>query len=97
MSEIVIVTTAEQIEAIIERVVEQAMLETVPDALREALAPKWMSRDQVQECYGLTPRQLTYLRSKRRVTYSQHGRRILYERASIEQYIANGRVAARGG
>jgi 5-bromo-4-chloroindolyl phosphate hydrolysis protein len=96
MNEVVIATTAREIETVIERVVERAMLKAVPNALREALAQEWMSRDQVSERYGLTARQLTYLRSQKQITYSQHGRRILYERVSIEQYIAHGRVEASG-
>ena len=71
------------------------MLQHVPDALREADKAEWLHPDTVKERYGLTNRQLQYLRDNERVTYSQHGRRIWYQRESIEAYFDEGRVDAR--
>jgi hypothetical protein len=68
------------------------MLEHVPDAMREARKAKWLHRDEVKERYGLTDRQLQYLRDNNKVTYSQHGRRIWYLRESVEEYFEEGRV-----
>ena len=68
------------------------MLNTVPDALREATAPEWLGRDEACQRYGLTPRQLTYMRTNRSIEFTQHGRRILYNRESLERWIDEGRV-----
>jgi hypothetical protein len=56
---------------------------------------KWLHRDEVKDQYGLTDRQLQYLRDEEKVTYSQHGRRIWYLRESVEEYFEEGRVDAR--
>lgn len=95
MNHTIIVTERDKLEEAVARAVRDAILETVPTALRVAAASEWMSRDEVCNCYGLTPRQLTYMRDKRRVEFTQHRRRILYNRASLEAWIEAGRV--RGG
>ena len=92
MSTSVIVTEQEKIDHAVAKAVRQAMLETLPEAVREATAPEWLSREEVVERYGITSRQLTYMRSKRSIEYTQHGRRILYRRASLEEWIDEGRV-----
>lgn len=92
MSTPIIVTDRETLNQTVAEAVREAMLNTVPAALREASAPEWLSRDEVCERYGLTPRQLTYMRTNRSVEFSQHGRRILYCRESLEEWIDNGRV-----
>jgi hypothetical protein len=97
MSQPVIVTDRETLESTVADVVRRIMLGTVPDVLREAEKPEWMSRDQVCKTYGLTPRQLTYMRNNGRIEYTQHGRRILYNRESLEKWVDEGRVRARSG
>lgn len=97
MSQPIIVTDRETLETTVANVIARVMMERVPDVLREAEKPEWMSRDQVCQTYGLTPRQLTYMRNNGRITYTQHGRRILYERQSLEEWIEEGRVKARSG
>ena len=88
----VFVTDRDTLNSTVAEAVRDAMLATVPDAVREATAPEWLSREEVCERYGLTSRQLTYMRSKRSVEYTQHGRRILYKRESLEEWIEEGRV-----
>jgi hypothetical protein len=97
MSTPIIVTDRATLEETVADVVQRVMLESVPDVLREAEKPDWMSRDEVCEVYGLTARQLTYMREKNSVEFSQHGRRILYNRESLEEWIDEGRVQARRG
>lgn len=92
MSSPVIVTDRESLNSAVTDAVRKAMLQTVPDAVREATAPEWLSREEVCERYGLTPRQLTYMRNQRSVEFTQHGRRILYSRESLEAWIDAGRV-----
>ncbi|TQE99007.1 MAG: helix-turn-helix domain-containing protein [Spiribacter salinus] len=95
MNNSVIVTEEEKINSAVAKAVRQAMLETLPAAVREATAPEWLSREEVVERYGITSRQLTYMRSKRSIEYTQHGRRILYRRASLEEWIDEGRVTPK--
>lgn len=95
-NEAVVVTGRDEIRNIIEEVVQHQVLESAPRALREALKSKWLHRDEVKEKYGLTDRQLQYLRDEKKVTYSQHGRRIWYLRESVEEYFEEGRVDADG-
>lgn len=95
MSKTVFVTEHDDLKEAIAEAVRAVMLETVPHAVREASAPEWMERDEVCQRYGLTPRQLTYMRGKGSIEYTQHGRRILYRRASLEHWFNEGRVPAR--
>lgn len=74
--------------------VRESMIEHVPDAIEEAQKAKWLHRDDVKQRYGLTDRQLQYLRDENKITYSQRGRRIWYLRKSVEEYFEEGRVDA---
>lgn len=92
MSSHIIVTDRDSLERAVAKAVRRVIAEVVTEAVREAHAPEWLSREEVCERYGLTARQLTYMRTKRSVEFSQHGRRILYSRDSLEQWIDEGRV-----
>lgn len=89
-----VITYRDDLEDAIAATVRQAMLNEVSEAIRLAALPEWLSREQAKQRYGLTDRQLTYLRQKRRVEYSQHGRRIFYRRASMDRYFEEGKVKA---
>ena len=97
MKSSVIVTEREQIEEAVSNAVRRTMLATVPNAIREANTPEWLGRDEVCQRYGLTPRQLTYMRGQRSIEFTQHGRRILYNRKSLERWIDEGRVESKNG
>jgi hypothetical protein len=92
-AEIIVADRATLREAL-SRVIRESMLEHVPQAIEEAQKAKWLHRDDVKQRYGLTDRQLQYLRDENKVTYSQRGRRIWYLRESIEEYFEEGRVNA---
>lgn len=91
----IIVAERGTLEDAVADIVRRVVLEDAPDALREAMKSEWMHRDQVKENYGMTDRQLQYLRDNRKVTYTQRGRRIWYLRESIEEYFEEGRVDAQ--
>ena len=91
----VVVTDRDALRETIADIVRETMISAVPDAIHEAQKSKWMHRDEVRDRYGLTDRQLQYLRDNKKVTYSQRGRRIWYLRESIESYFEEGRVNAR--
>jgi len=90
----VFVADRDTLKEVVRSTVRQVMVENVPEALREASLPKWLSRKQAKKRYGLTNRQLQYLRDEERITYSQHGRRIWYLRESMDEYFDEGRVEA---
>jgi 5-bromo-4-chloroindolyl phosphate hydrolysis protein len=90
----IVVVESETLRDTVADVIRDVMVDAVPDAIQEAKKAKWLHRDEVKEEYGLTDRQLQYLRDENRVTYSQHGRRIWYLRESIEEYFEEGRVDA---
>jgi hypothetical protein len=94
MDKPVIVADRDDLQDAVAATVRRAMLNEVSEAIREASLPEWLSREQAKQRYGLTDRQLTYLRQKRRVEYSQHGRRIFYRRASMDRYFEEGKVKA---
>jgi len=90
----IVVAEGDTLREAVADVIQETMVKAVPEAIEEAQKSKWLHRDEVKDQYGLTDRQLQYLRDERKVTYSQHGRRIWYLRESIEEYFEEGRVDA---
>ena len=90
----IVVADRDDIRRAIESVVRRVMLDEITEAIRLADLPEWLSREQAKERYGLTDRQLTYLRQERRVEYSKHGRQIFYRRESMDEYFEEGKVEA---
>jgi len=88
----IIVADRDKLRSALADIIRDAILEHVPTAIREAQKAKWLHRDTVKDRYGLTDRQLQYLRDKRKVSYTQRRRRIWYLRESIEDYFEAGRV-----
>ncbi len=95
MADTIIVTDAETLRATIDAAVQQAIAQQVPAAIQEANAPDWLTGTAVEQRYGLSANQLTYMRGKASVEYTQHGRRILYKRESVERWIDEGRVTPK--
>lgn len=94
-SEDIIVADGDILRDALTDAIRESMLEHVPDAIKEAQKAKWLHRDDVKQRYGLTDRQLQYLRDENKITYSQRGRRIWYLRESVEEYFEEGRVDAK--
>lgn len=94
-SEDIIVADGDILRDALTDAIRESMLEHVPDAIKEAQKAKWLHRDDVKQRYGLTDRQLQYLRDENKVTYTQRGRRIWYLRESVEEYFEEGRVDAK--
>lgn len=69
----------------------------IPAAIKEAREPEWASKDYVNQRFGYTDRQLTYLRNRERIRYSKRGRTILYHIPSLKEYIEEGTVQPRRG
>ncbi|MCS4174574.1 hypothetical protein [Salinibacter ruber] len=95
-NEAILVTERDEIRNVIAEVVRREVVKNAPEALREVLKSKWLHRNEVKDKYGMTDRQLQYLRDNNEITYSQHGRRIWYLRKSVEEYFEEGRVNADG-
>jgi hypothetical protein len=91
----IVVAESDTLRDTVADVVRDVMVDAVPDAIQEAQKSKWIHRDDVKDRYGLTDRQLQYLRDENKITYTQRGRRIWYLRESVEQYFEEGRVDAR--
>lgn len=92
-----ILTDQDTLQQIVSAAVQRAVLESLPDAIKSSNRGKWLHRDEAKSEYGLTDRQLQYLRDKERIVYSQHDRRIWYLRTSLEDYFDEGRVETRKG
>lgn len=87
--------TQDKLDQAVIKGLKEALEEVLPSALRDAQRSEHLSGKRVTAEYGLTPRQLTYMREKRRIEFTQHGRRILYKRASLDAWISEGNVARR--
>jgi hypothetical protein len=91
----IVVADSDTLRDTVADVVRDVMVDAVPDAIREAQKAKWLHRDEAKDRYGLTDRQLQYLRDNDEITYTQRGRRIWYLRESVENYFEKGRVDAK--
>jgi len=91
----IVVADSDTLRDTVADVVRDVMVDAVPDAIREAQKAKWLHRDEVKDRYGVTDRQLQYLRNNDEITYTQRGRRIWYLRESVENYFEKGRVDAK--
>lgn len=94
-SPLVIVSDAATIAAALGPEIRATLTEWLPALIKQAVSKPWLTRQEVVELTGLSPRQLSYLRATRQVTFSQRGRTILYETESIYRLIEAGKVTAR--
>jgi hypothetical protein len=69
---------------ILEDAVEGVITSRLGKALRGPQTPVWMRPEQVEQRFGLTKRQLTYMRSRGNAEHTQRRTRLSYEASSTE-------------
>lgn len=76
-------------------VVASALKQALPDILRRAQLPPYLTKKQLCELTGWSARKVAYLKSERRIPFVQRGRTVLFPTAEIEAYLNEGFVPAR--
>ena len=74
---------------------EQALTSSLPDILRRAQLPPYLTKHQLCELTGWSARKIDYLKAKRSIAFVQRGRSILFPTAEVEAYLNEGFVPAR--
>ncbi len=74
--------------------VETALTAALPDIVRRAALPVYLTRAEVCDLTGWSPRHLSYLQAQRRIPYFKRGRTVVFKTADIEAYLDAGRIEA---
>lgn len=85
----------EQLTTLIKPVVEAALTDALPEVLRRAALPSYLSRKEVAVLTGWGTRKLDYLVAERRIPCLKRGRSVLFKAADIEAYLEAGFVAPK--
>ena len=91
LSEIPLVELAAEVS----RPTAEALLSTMPEAVRRSRLGSFLNDREAQAETGLSKRQLRYLREQRRIEYRLVGRTVLYPTQELCELIDAGTVAAR--
>ncbi len=74
---------------------EQVLATTLPDVIRKATTPAYMTAAQIAAHTGLSKRQIQYLKKRGCIPFVQRGRAVRYPTADVLAYLEEGRVPAR--
>lgn len=75
--------------------VAEALIDALPEVIRRAALPPYLSRKQVLELTGWSDRHLSYLQSTGRLPFSKRGRTVRFLTKDIEQHICEAYVPAK--
>ena len=84
----------DDLAARVERPIAEALLASIPEAVRRSRLGVYLNDAQAQQETGLSRRQLRYLREKRRIEYRLVGRTVLYPTTALFDLIDAGTVPA---
>jgi len=87
MSSPVIISSPEDLHRLIKGAVKAAVMEQIPEVIREAKAKEWLTKKELQELTGWSNRTIQYMRDTEQIPYSQHGYKILYPRKGIIEFL----------
>ena len=76
-------------------VVEDALRRALPEVVRRAQIPPYLTRRQVLAITGWSDRRLSYLQAERRIPFIKRGRTVLFRAADVERYLMEGFVLPR--
>lgn len=95
MSDTIIVTTKEVLEELIHGAIKTALKENLPEALQQAIAKPYLTKNELMELTGWSARQVEYKKTSREIPFIRRGRLILFPTQDIYEYLEKGRVPAR--
>ena len=76
--------------------VEDALARALPEILRRAALPVYLTRAQAKEMTGWSYRKLDYALAQRRIPRIKRGRTVLVKTADLEAFLSEGLIPARG-
>ena len=90
------ISTKDELQEAISKEVRDALMDVLPDAIREAKQKEWLDTADVMELLQCSRRHVQHLRDSGQIVYHQTGRTIRYKYSDITAYLNNGKVAAGG-
>jgi len=82
-----IITTPEKLQETISQAMSRTIEQHIPGIIREATSKPWMTKEELMELTGWSPRTIQNLRDTNQIPYSQHGHKILYPRRGIMEFL----------
>jgi excisionase family DNA binding protein len=82
----------DKLQQIVEKAVEEAIVRSLPEAIRGAIMKEFFTVDELASYTGWSRRTIQYLRDTRRLPFYQDGKRIFFKYDEIEAYLQSKRV-----
>lgn len=77
--------------------VAAALADALPEVIRRAALPPFLTRRELGVLTGWSPRKIDYLLAERRIPCLRRGRTVLFRTADVEAYLNEGSVPAKTG
>ena len=97
LSESLRVLVAAAVAETISPVVRQAVEDAIPEVARRAALPTYLTKSQLSELTGWSPRKIDYARQDRTLPYIKRGRTVLFRTADVERLLMEGYVPKQEG
>lgn len=101
VSELIHEILTDAVRAEVETAVSTALQRSLPEVIRRASLPVYLTKRQLSELTGRSNRKIEHLKSQRRIPSVRRGRTVLFRTADIEAFLAEGlvspKLAASGG
>ncbi len=90
-----LIASRQDLNAAVEEKVEAGIQKALPEAIRRALQPEYLTKAKLKDLTGWSDRQIAYKRANREIDFIKRGRLILYPTEAIYRYLEEGHVPAR--
>ena len=91
LTQIVIRIVADHVAPVVRQAVEDAL----PEVVRRAALPPYLSKVELSDLTGWSERKIDYLRERGRLPYVKVGRSVRFKTADVEALLDDARVGAR--
>ncbi len=92
MNNKVFIATKQEQEDLILRVVDQLLVQRIPEIIRRVNTKTYLTTKDVKELLGMSSRLQAYHREAGNLPYSQEGKKIIYKSVDIEKFIDDRRI-----
>ena len=89
------VMTQPQLDEVIQRNVRAAILDTIPDVIRDATQKPYLNKKELSELSGWSLRKIQYMMAGEKIPYIKRGRTVLFRSSDVREWLSAGFVPAR--
>lgn len=91
----VIVTTKEDLDALIQVAVSNTIKDILPAIVRQATTKPFLTKQELMDLTGWSGRQVEYKKKQREIPFVRRGRLVLFPTEEVHRYLEKGYVPAR--